>query len=266
MNSKVSSFIFASVHARLSHLKNQTPNRKGFRLTRILFTIHSTIHLIQINHLFNNSRTKLLLRLSNHPNIIINIHSSHLIHLSLKPPTRNPCNPAYRASIMEAGLKVGKFLAAHGARGHFSVDFLASKQPESGSWDVYAVEVNLRQGGTTHPQATMALLCGGSICSDGLFRTDDGELRCYVATDCHYSENLKGCTEKSLVDALECTASNPAARKIRWNKADRIGVVFHLFKFISTGRIGFTAIGRTVEESQTLFNDTVKFLDGFRGC
>lgn len=179
---------------------------------------------------------------------------------------RNPCNPAYRASIMEAGLKVGKFLAAHGVRGHFSVDFLASKQPESGSWDVYAVEVNLRQGGTTHPQATMALLCGGSICSDGLFRTNDGELRCYVATDCHYSENLNGCTEKSLVDALECTSSNPEARKIRWNKADRIGVVFHLFKFISTGRIGFTAIGRTVEESQTLFNDTVKFLDSFRGC
>lgn len=59
---------------------------------------------------------------------------------------RNPCNPAYRASIMEAGLKVGKFLAAHGVRGHFSVDFLACKQPKIGSWDVYAVEVNLRQG------------------------------------------------------------------------------------------------------------------------
>lgn len=50
----------------------------------------------------------------------------------------NPCKAAYRASIMEAGLKVGKFLAAHGVRGHFSVDFLACKQPKSGSWDVYA--------------------------------------------------------------------------------------------------------------------------------
>ncbi len=176
----------------------------------------------------------------------------------------NPCNAAYRASMMEAGLKVGKFLAAHGVRGHFSVDFLACKQPKSGSWDIYAVEVNLRQGGTTHPQATMALLCGGSICSDGLFRTNDGELRCYVATDCHYSEKLKGCSEMRFIDALECPSSNnSAARKIRWNKADRVGVVFHLFKFISTGRIGFTAIARSVEESQTLFNDTVKFLDGF---
>ncbi|KAL7438627.1 hypothetical protein ACHAXM_007429 [Skeletonema potamos] len=175
----------------------------------------------------------------------------------------NPCNAAYRASMMEAGLKVGKFLAAHGVRGHFSVDFLACKQPKSGSWDVKAVEVNLRQGGTTHPQATMALLCGGSICSDGLFRTNEGELRCYVATDCHYSENLKGCSEKHLIEALECTSSNPAAHKIRWNKADRIGVVFHLFKFISTGRIGFTAIGRSIEESQMLFNDTIKFLDNF---
>lgn len=178
---------------------------------------------------------------------------------------RNPCNPAYRASIMEAGLKVGKFLAAHGVQGHFSVDFLACKQPKSGSWDVYAVEVNLRQGGTTHPQATMALLCGGSICSDGLFRTNDGKFRCYVATDTQYSENLKGCTEKGFISALECS-SNPAAHKIRWNKADRIGVVFHLFKFISSGRIGFTAIGRSVEEANTLFNDTVRFLDGFHCC
>lgn len=179
---------------------------------------------------------------------------------------RNPCNPAYRASIMEAGLKVGKFLVAHGVRGHFSVDFLSCKQPKSGSWNVYAVEVNLRQGGTTHPQATMALLCGGSICSDGLFRTNFGEFRCYVATDTHYSANLKGSTAKSLINALECSSSNPAAHRIRWNKADRIGVVFHLFKFISSGRIGFTAIGRSVEEAKTLFNDTVRFLDAFQAC
>ncbi|KAL7494452.1 hypothetical protein ACHAWT_003145 [Skeletonema menzelii] len=179
---------------------------------------------------------------------------------------KNPCNSAYRASIMDAGLKVGKFLAAHGVRGHFAVDFLASEQPKTGSWNVHAVEVNLRQGGTTHPHCCMALLCGGSICSDGLFRTNEGELRCYVATDCHYSENLKGCTEKSLINALENSSSDPAAYKIRWNKADRIGVVFHLFKFISTGRIGFTAIGRNVEESQALYTDTVTFLERFHGC
>ena len=109
----------------------------------------------------------------------------------------------------------------------------------------------------------MALLCGGSICNDGLFRTNDGEVRCYVATECHYSEKLKGCSGKCLIDALECT-SNPAANKIRWNRADRIGVVFHLFKFMPTGRIGFTAIGRSLEESQQLFNDTVNFLDEFQ--
>jgi hypothetical protein len=175
----------------------------------------------------------------------------------------NPCNSAYRAAMMDAGLKVGKFLAAHGVCGHFSVDFLACQKPNSRSWQVYAVEVNLRQGGTTHPQATMAVLCGGSICSDGLFRTSDDEVRCYVATDCHYSEKLKGCSGKSLIEALDST-QNLAATKIRWNKAQRIGVVFHLFKFMPTGRIGFTAIGRSVEESQQLFDDAINFLDTFQ--
>ena len=69
-------------------------------------------------------------------------------------------------------------------------------------------------------------------------------------------------SEKCIIDALDCT-SNPATNKIRWNKVNRIGVVFHLFKFITTGRIGFTAIGRSIEESQNLFNDAVKFLDKF---
>ena len=124
--------------------------------------------------------------------------------------------------------------------------------------------IQFAAGGTTHPQATMSLLCGGSICSDGLFRTTDGSPRCYEATDCYYSQGLQGCTEKSLIDALE-NSSDPAANKIRWNKANRIGVVFHLFKFITTGRIGFTAIGRNVEESQALFNDTVTFLERFHG-
>lgn len=123
--------------------------------------------------------------------------------------------------------------------------------------------VNLRQGGTTHPQATMALLCGGCICSDGLFRTNNNEVRMYVATDNHSNPKLIGCSQNDLVDAIECK-TNPLASKIHWNKRQRIGVVFHLFKLMECqGRIGFTAIGRTSEESEKLFNETVEFLDDF---
>lgn len=172
----------------------------------------------------------------------------------------NPASSEYRDKIMEMGLKVGNFLKSHGVIGHFSVDFLATKRP-NGEWNLNAVEVNLRQGGTTHPQATMALLCGGCICSDGLFRTNDNEIRTYVATDTHSCESLKGCSQRRFVNSIE-DKTNPLARKICWDKRKRVGVVFHLFKFLeSYGRIGFTAIGRDRQEADELFKQTVEFLD-----
>lgn len=94
----------------------------------------------------------------------------------------NPAGEAYRKQIMEYGLKVGRYLASRGVIGHFSCDFIATKLA-GGSYDLNAIEINLRQGGTTHPEATMALLCGGCVCSDGVFRTNDNEERCYIATD-----------------------------------------------------------------------------------
>ncbi|KAL7535968.1 hypothetical protein ACHAXR_006837 [Thalassiosira sp. AJA248-18] len=167
----------------------------------------------------------------------------------------NPASEQYRSQIMEMGLKVGQYMASYGVVGHFSCDFLASQKPD-GSCELNAVEINLRQGGTTHPHANMALLCGGCICSDGVFRTNDNEVRCYIATDC---EPIKPCSESHLINVIECK-SDALARKIRWNKEERIGVVFHLFKFASKGRIGFTAIGRSSDESQDLFNATKEFL------
>jgi hypothetical protein len=173
----------------------------------------------------------------------------------------NPASEKYREQIMDMGLKVGKYMAERGVLGHFSVDFLAN-QSQDGSWELNAVEVNLRQGGTTHPHAALALLCGGCICSsDGLFRTNDGEVRTYIATDTYVHPNLKGLNESQVIDAIECR-TNALANKIRWSKGLGIGVVFHLFRFIEKyGRIGFTSIGRNREEAQTLYDTTLQFLE-----
>lgn len=193
----------------------------------------------------------------------------------------NPASAQYRAKIMDMvrldaaflklafvssntkyfiqGMSVGKMLATRGVIGHFSVDFLANKNPD-GTWDVHAVEINLRQGGTTHPHTMMALLVGGCICSDGLFRANDGSIRTYIATDTYFNPKLRGCNEDRLVDAIQCK-ENILANKIRWNKSDGTGVTFHLFKFVEKhGRIGFTAIGRTREEAQSLYDEAIQFL------
>ena len=97
--------------------------------------------------------------------------------------------------------------------------------------------------------------------SDGLFRSNDGSVRTYIATDTYFNPKLRLCKEGQLIDAIQCK-TNVLANKIRWNQTSGKGVTFHLFKFLEKhGRIGFTAIGRTREEAQTLYDSTIQFLE-----
>jgi len=63
---------------------------------------------------------------------------------------RFPAGEPYRLRLQEVGLRVGEALAGHGVMGRFSVDFLA--RPRDDDWDVKALEINLRMGGTTRLQ------------------------------------------------------------------------------------------------------------------
>ena len=171
----------------------------------------------------------------------------------------NPCSSRYRTRVVEYGKRVGEQLEVNGVVGHFSCDFLATKNPDGG-WDLNAVEINLRQGGTTHPHAHMALLCGGQLMDDGLFHMLNGDPRFYVATDCYRDEGLKGMDDADLI-ALIQNPDDPLATKIRWDPVCKTGVVFHLFKFIKPyGRIGFTAIGSTSDYAHILYDETIKLL------
>jgi hypothetical protein len=61
-----------------------------------------------------------------------------------------PCKSEYRLQLLEYGKKVGDFLASAGVRDRYGVDFLCVPKA-SGQWEIYAVEINLRMTGTTHP-------------------------------------------------------------------------------------------------------------------
>lgn len=61
-----------------------------------------------------------------------------------------PADASYRFQLQELGLKIGHNLAAKGVLERFGVDFVAVRQPDD-SWDLQAIEINLRKGGTTHP-------------------------------------------------------------------------------------------------------------------
>ena len=72
-----------------------------------------------------------------------------------------PADSAYRMEIQEAGQRVAQLLKQRGVLGRFSIDFISVKQAEG--WDHYAIEINLRKGGTTHPFIMLQFLNGWCV-------------------------------------------------------------------------------------------------------
>jgi hypothetical protein len=60
-----------------------------------------------------------------------------------------PAKEEYAIEIGEYGLKVAEALEKTGVMGRFAVDFISVKEEDG--WKHYAIEINLRKGGTTHP-------------------------------------------------------------------------------------------------------------------
>jgi hypothetical protein len=91
---------------------------------------------------------------------------------------RFPADPAYAQSLVAPALAVGAAQADRGVIGRFAVDFVTAED-EDGTWHPYAVEINLRNGGTTHPMLTLQAL------TDGSYDVASGSLlgKHYVATD-----------------------------------------------------------------------------------
>jgi len=190
----------------------------------------------------------------------VRVLSTHeqLLHGQVYEGCINPASSWYRLKIMEYGKKIGEHLVSRRIVGHFSADFLASEDSTSQSCVVNAVEINLRQGGTTHPASTVSILCGGGMDDDGVFRTRRGERRCYIATDTYEDERLLGMSSPELLDKVE----DPSSSLPRWNPDTMEGVVFHLFRCLEVnGRIGFTAIASTLDKARIIYDKTIGFLD-----
>jgi hypothetical protein len=73
-----------------------------------------------------------------------------------------PCKAEYRLKLLEYGKKVGDFLARAGVRDRYGVDFLCVPKT-SYRWEIYAVEINLRMTGTTHPWYVVFLVAATNV-------------------------------------------------------------------------------------------------------
>lgn len=171
---------------------------------------------------------------------------------------RFPADNAYRMRIQDLGLKVGKVLAAKGTLERFGVDFIAVRHTDNDGdkWDIQAIEINLRKGGTTHPFMTLKLLTNGRYdLSTGLFYSQQGREKYYTATDNLQKERYKGLLPNDLMDII-------ATNRLHFDSGTETGIVFHLMGCLSEfGKLGVTSIGDSPQQAQEIYNRLVKVLD-----
>ncbi len=168
---------------------------------------------------------------------------------------RFPADPEYAPQVAVEALKVGRRLAREGVIGRCAVDFVAVRQ--DGGWELYAIEINLRCGGTTHPFMAISTLTDGVYDPlAGEFRTRLGDLKHYVATDHLDAPGYRALTPDDLLDVV-------AERSLGWDAEHETGVALHMVSALAVaGRIGLTAIGDTPNEASALYRELKQTLDG----
>jgi len=114
---------------------------------------------------------------------------------------RFPARAAYRCELMAIGRRLGEHLARLGCRGPVLLDLLARRDPQG--WRLWAIEINLRKGGTTHPFLLAASLAGRGIDPDsGLLLAPDGCPLFYEAGDAISRPQWRGLRPEQLLDAM----------------------------------------------------------------
>ena len=168
---------------------------------------------------------------------------------------RFPADDEYRLELQRSAAKIGHALSDYGVIGRFGVDFLACRSA-GGSWTTYAIEINLRMGGTTPPFHALEFLTGGQLESEsGLFRASDDKLKFYVATDNLKSPSYRGLLPEDLFEIV-------SRYGLHFDHDSNTGVLFYMMGALSQyGKLGMTCIGDSRNEAEELFSRTVEALD-----
>ena len=158
-----------------------------------------------------------------------------------------PADPAYSELISAPALTVAERLAELGVLGRFAVDFVVA-QDDTGAWSAYAIELNLRKGGTTHPFLTLQFLVGGSYdLREGVFRDRHGEPKYLVATDHCEAPELRALRHDDLFDIV-------VRHGLHFDQRRQTGVVLHMISCLTElGRVGFTAVGDSPDQAWKLY-------------
>jgi hypothetical protein len=169
---------------------------------------------------------------------------------------RFPAAEPYRRLIQEAGRRVGKALATRGVVSRLGIDFFVGRRSGQTEWEVFALEINLRIGGTTHPFLALQFLTGGHLDAEsGAFLSPGGLAKFYRSTDNLRSETYRGLCPEDLIDIT-------TINRLHYNHGTETGVLFHMVGALSQfGKVGLTAIGNSPEQAEAIYANALEVLD-----
>jgi hypothetical protein len=165
-----------------------------------------------------------------------------------------PADTGYAALITQEAAKIGKRLAKEGVLGRFALDFVVVRS--NGKWEPYAIEINLRKGGTTHPFLTLQFLTDGTYDAEtAIFTAPSGQQKFFVASDHVESPLYRTLTPDDLFDIV-------VRHNLHFDQTRQTGVVFHMMSALGElGRTGLTAVGNSHEDAKETYNRAVTVLD-----
>jgi hypothetical protein len=169
---------------------------------------------------------------------------------------RFPAEDDYRVDVQTAGLRIGEVLARRGVVSRFGVDFMVARDGPADAWRTYAIEINLRLGGTTHPFLALRFLTGGELdVPTGQYLSASGRPKFYRATDNLQSPRYRGLLPEDLIEIL-------TINRLGFDQPREAGVLFHLIGAVSQyGKLGLTAVGNSHAEVDELYHRTLAVLD-----
>jgi pheganomycin biosynthesis PGM1-like protein/ATP-grasp domain-containing protein len=165
-----------------------------------------------------------------------------------------PADTGYASLITQEAAKVGRRLAKEGVIGRFALDFVVVRS--NGKWDPYAIEINLRKGGTTHPFLTLQFLTDGTYdAKKAIFTAPNGQQKFFVASDHVESPHYRTLTPDDLFDIV-------VRHNLHFDQTRQTGVVFHMMSALGElGRMGLTAVGNSHEDAKAIYMRALDVLD-----
>ncbi|MEZ4912001.1 MAG: carboxylate-amine ligase [Saprospiraceae bacterium] len=165
-----------------------------------------------------------------------------------------PASEAYAVDIAKHSVLVAERLKEFGVLGRFSIDFMSALI--DGEWQHFAIELNIRKGGTTHPFLMLQFLTDGQYdWEKGKFFLSDGTERFYFATDNIQEERYKGLTP---LDMIEITTLH----NLHYDQVKSEGVMFHLISALSQyGKFGLVSISKSPDEAKSYYLNVLDVLD-----